>query len=192
MAKVGAPKGTVPWNKGKSRNVTWGEAISKATKGRPKSEEHKRKIGLAQIGKVIPEEVRKKISDATTGRKSLTKGLRKCTHPEAVRGGMSGDKHWNWKGGISPENARIRQSSEYKAWRTAVFERDKWTCQICNERGGQLEADHIQRFSEFPELRFVLANGRTLCKPCHKGVTYGPVEAAVRPILECSDAPIDT
>ena len=72
-----------------------------------------------------------------------------------------------WRGGITPENARIRHSPEMKQWRLAVFERDNYTCQICGERGGDKHADHIRPFALHPELRFVLDNGRTLCKPCH-------------------------
>ena len=34
--------------------------------------------------------------------------------------------------------------------------------------GGKLNADHIKPFSLFPELRFDLNNGRTLCVECHK------------------------
>ena len=52
-------------------------------------------------------------------------------------------------------------------WRKAVFERDNYTCQICRVRGKYLEADHIKPFAYFPELRFELTNGRTLCRKCH-------------------------
>lgn len=61
----------------------------------------------------------------------------------------------------------IRYSPEMKQWRIAVFEQDNYTCQMCEERGGYLEADHIKPFAYFPELRFELSNGRTLCKSCH-------------------------
>ena len=60
-----------------------------------------------------------------------------------------------------------RYSPEARDWRVAVFKRDDYTCQICHTRGTYLEADHIQPFAYFPELRFELSNGRTLCRPCH-------------------------
>lgn len=76
--------------------------------------------------------------------------------------------------GKTDEQKKIRTSRPYSLWRTAVFERDDYTCQDCGERGGKLNADHILRFADFPELRLELSNGRTLCEPCHKETnTYG-------------------
>ena len=69
---------------------------------------------------------------------------------------------------------KIRQSAKYKAWRTLVFERDDYTCRGCGQHGGYLHADHIKPFALYPELRFEVSNGRTLCVPCHKKTgTYG-------------------
>lgn len=82
---------------------------------------------------------------------------------------MRGDKHWNWKGGIKPLNETIRHSIEYKLWRTAVFERDNYQCIWGGkEHGSKLCADHIKQFAFYPELRFAIDNGRTLCVDCHK------------------------
>jgi endogenous inhibitor of DNA gyrase (YacG/DUF329 family) len=83
-----------------------------------------------------------------------------------------------WKGGITPINFKIRNSLEYRIWRKAVFERDNYTCVWCGARSEKgkkviLNVDHIKPFSLFPELRFSIDNGRTLCKSCHeKTETY--------------------
>lgn len=141
----GFKKGFTPWNKGIS-----GLQLSPATqfkkgmparnKGVPMSAEQKAKLRLINLGK-------KKQGGYVFG---------------------TGEKNPNWKGGITVGNAKIRGSTEYKLWRKAVFERDDWTCVWCLVRGGRLEADHIKPFAYFPELRFAIDNGRTLCVPCHQ------------------------
>lgn len=75
---------------------------------------------------------------------------------------------------ITPLNIRIRMSIEYKLWREAVFKRDDYTCIWCGQVGKNLNADHIKPFCNFPELRFAIDNGRTLCISCHKKTnTFG-------------------
>lgn len=64
-------------------------------------------------------------------------------------------------------NRFARYSVEAFEWRKSVFKRDDYTCQMCFVRGKYLEADHIKPWAYFPELRFELTNGRTLCRPCH-------------------------
>lgn len=65
-------------------------------------------------------------------------------------------------------NLRNRASFEYKQWVKAVFERDNYTCKKCQVRGTYLNAHHIKEFAKYPDLRFDIANGITLCKECHK------------------------
>jgi hypothetical protein len=78
------------------------------------------------------------------------------------------ENHWNWKGGITPENHAIRNSLTYKEWRKTVFERDGFKCKIANaDCVHEVHAHHILRFSEYPELRFDVNNGITLCKNHH-------------------------
>lgn len=93
---------------------------------------------------------------------------------ESHRGLLAGNKHPNWKGGITPLRKKAYASQEYKLWRKSVFERDNYTCVWCKERGGELTADHIKQWAYFPELRYELSNGRTLCICCHrKSHTWG-------------------
>jgi len=81
----------------------------------------------------------------------------------------SGDEHWNWKGGVTPLNILLRSRPEYKEWRKAVYERDRWTCQDCGIHcdDKNIVAHHIMSFKDYPELRHEPQNGITFCRACH-------------------------
>lgn len=72
-----------------------------------------------------------------------------------------------WKGGATSINASLRSSYEMNEWRKKVFKRDGYTCQSCACKG-KMEAHHILSFANFPEHRFEIKNGLTLCPKCHK------------------------
>lgn len=141
--------------------------ISEATKGRP--------AVRYWSGKKRSEETKLKISNKKKGRKNPHKGV-KHTREAKIKIGLAskGSRNPSWKGGVTPINRSIRTSVEYKLWRKSVFERDGYTCIWCRIRGVEIHADHIKPFALYPELRFAIDNGRTLCKPCHmKTDTWG-------------------
>lgn len=72
------------------------------------------------------------------------------------------------------ERGRFMSSSEYAQWRTAIFERDDYTCQECDKRGGNLNVHHILPYRDYPDPQFSLnpKNGITLCVKCHRE-TFG-------------------
>lgn len=112
---------------------------------------------------------------------------------------IMGNKHWNWKGGITKLISSLRNLIEGKQWRKQVFERDNYTCQKCGERGCYLNAHHKKAFSiivseflkaysqfspiEDKETLIRLAitytpfwdvdNGETLCLKCHNITKMG-------------------
>lgn len=81
---------------------------------------------------------------------------------------MKGANHYNWRGGTTEKRACDMASREYKAWRKAVFDRDGYTCRNCGDKtGGNLNAHHIKPYKDYPELRYDVSNGITLCEQCH-------------------------
>jgi len=78
-----------------------------------------------------------------------------------------GEKHPLWKG----ENCKRedkRNDSAYCNWRLRVYKRDGYKCKINNhDCDGRIEAHHILSFTKFPELRYDINNGITLCKFHH-------------------------
>jgi hypothetical protein len=59
-----------------------------------------------------------------------------------------------------------RHDFEALRWRRLVLDRDNYECQKCGDEEN-LHAHHIVRWIDAPELRLIVANGITLCAPCH-------------------------
>lgn len=146
------------------------------------SDELKIKIGSANKGKKVSLETRKKLSIIASNRPITWRENARKAHLGQITWQtgkkcpqISGKNHWNWQGGKTDIIQKLRNSPEYKLWREAVFERDNFTCIWCGDnKGGNLQADHIKPFCDYPELRFAIDNGRTLCKSCHlKTDTFG-------------------
>lgn len=129
--------------------------------GKPRSEATKQKLRIANLGKKQSAETieKKRLSSIGKHTSEITK--------EKIRATKLGSKNPAWKGGISPVNVAIRNSSELRVWRRSVYERDHFTCQKCKQKGGKLRAHHVNNFADFPELRAVVENGVTLCCTCH-------------------------
>lgn len=62
-------------------------------------------------------------------------------------------------------------SARYKKWRGAIYARDNFQCQLCGNRGGVLNAHHIIRKADAPQIAYRIDNGITLCKTCHDIIT---------------------
>ena len=140
----------------------------------PEHRLHQSLVHIGQMGHPVSIQHRRKLSRLMLGNKR-GKNLLGIKRSIETRLKISGPNHYNWKGGIYPENEKIRNSIEMIEWRKKVFERDNYACVIGGKaHGHKLHADHIKPFSLYPELRFVLSNGRTLCEDCHKKTpTYG-------------------
>jgi hypothetical protein len=116
-------------------------------------------------GKVLTEATKKLISNAKIG-KQLSFEHRAKLSASAHRG----VEHHNWKGGLTSAS-RMERVKFRKTMQKQVFARDNYICQFC-EAGGNLQVDHIKKWSDYPELRFDIDNCRTLCMACHYYITF--------------------
>lgn len=119
-----------------------------AHKGKEASTITKEKMRVAKIGKVSP-------------------------HLGKKRPEVSGENNWKW---ISDRTklAKYSNGNEYRnspasrEWSNVVRNRDKWTCRIAdNNCDGKVVAHHILPWRDFPELRYEVNNGITLCHLHH-------------------------
>jgi hypothetical protein len=152
--------------------------------GKSPSEETRKKLRAAKLGKPNNLEANAKISGENS---YMWKGGKpKCIDCGESLAGFyakrcfpcytkqaTGEKSAHWKGGITPKNAKIRNSKQMTEWRTSIFQRDEYCCQICKAKGVHLHAHHVVPFSVNGDLRFDIDNGQTLCKECHKMVHSG-------------------
>ena len=141
-------KGQIPWNKGKK-----GVMPEPWNKG----------------GGCYTPEMIKKMSESHRG-KPGNFGKNKKKFPISwfiKQRARIGIKSGNWKGGVS-KDVHSPNCPKYKKWRKAVFTRDDFTCRI----GGKdcdtyVEAHHIYPWRDYPELRYRVNNGITLCRAHH-------------------------
>ncbi len=186
MRKGDFKKGQIPWNKGlKGAQVAWNKGKkhtpehlinqSNAHKGFSPSLETREKISKANKGKNTwikglklgprSEETKRKISEAQRGQKRRPLTEKEKRHLSTFN---RGEKSKWWKGGITPENQKIRTSIDSNLWKISIFSRNNYTCQKYGIRGGDLQAHHILNFSQYPELRFAIDNGITFSKKAHQ------------------------
>lgn len=132
-------KGQVPWNKGaKGFQIAWNKGLTRETDSRV----------------IAPWEGKKRPDFPKTG----------------PRDSVSGKNHYAWITDRSKVKAywTERNNSEYKQWRTKIWLRDNYKCKILDSNCfGKIEAHHILGWTEFPELRYKINNGITLCHAHH-------------------------
>jgi len=150
------------------RTKEYCQKMSESCKGRVISEIHKRKIGLtnAVLMKKLWQnpEYRKMMSEVHKGKKFSEEHKQRMREHSWVKGKF-GEKNSNWKGGCRKDE---RNDPAYHQWVRKVKERDSHTCRINNEDcSGYNIVHHILPWRNYPELRYQINNGITLCQAHH-------------------------
>lgn len=91
----------------------------------------------------------------------------------AKLGMYDGDKHYNWNPNLTDEdrtkrNHHKRNTPKDFEWIRSVLKRDNYRCQICGTTSNKLCAHHLNGYADFPDQRYDVENGATLCKKHHK------------------------
>ena len=158
-------------------------------KGKKNTEEHNKKIGLANA---ISLKGRKASNKTLEIFKLHRLGNKNCLGKHWKIKDTSNMRAWkrkirfgkdapNYKGGISKIDKLIRRLSEYKQWRSDCFQRDKWFCKNCSRNDCYVTVHHVKGFNKIivennintiEEARLCkelwdINNGVTLCEDCH-------------------------
>ena len=155
-------------NTGKKRSDEWKKDKSAKMKAKWTNPKYRKMIMESRKGKMKP------WNKGKTGvQKGWSAGKKFPYKARPTRKGkFAGENHWNWKGGVTSKN-KLERSRFGQMIQKQVFERDDYTCQMCEQRGGKLQVDHIQSWKDYVELRFSIDNCRTLCQGCHYKITFG-------------------
>lgn len=105
---------------------------------------------------------------------SLTSGVTQscgCYNLDILRN-QCGKNSPIYRHDLSDEERKLNKNRtlnlENKIWRKTIYEKDNYTCQQCFVKGGKLIAHHIHNWADYPDQRFDLDNGITLCYKCHR------------------------
>ncbi len=107
-----------------------------------------------------------RFNDFKNGKRCNVCGIKRMTEK------IKGENNWNYNFNLTDEEREAQRSRlndiEYRKWRTKTYKRDNYTCQKCSQRGGKLNAHHIESWGSNKKLRLKKNNGITFCEYCHK------------------------
>lgn len=100
----------------------------------------------------------------------LLRFQRESVWNKGLVGYKSGEEHYRWITDRTKVKVGDRSLNDplQKQWRKEVKNRDGWKCKIVDIKCcGKLVSHHILPWLEFPELRYKVNNGITLCQLHH-------------------------
>lgn len=160
-------KGHIGLLKGVKMSDETKRKLSISTKGKKKTEEHRRHISESQIGiskgkgKIVSEETKLKISKANKGRKLSLE------HRKKLSIANKGEKSHLWKGGISYNPYSVDWGQTLKR---SIRERDHYTCRVCHSPQG--DQTHDVHHIDYDKKNCSPINLITLCRSCHMKTNF--------------------
>lgn len=152
-------------------------------KKKPLTQETKDKISRTLMGHLVSMETRKKIGLIHVGNKysvglKRSQGTKEKISQTLQRKGIKPKVIFSGFGQNNPRwiedrtqikiSDRIKNDPLRKQWTKSVYIRDNWKCKIANQDcHGRIEAHHILTWKDYPELRYEINNGITLCHAHH-------------------------
>lgn len=131
----------------------------------------------------LSEETKRNISKAGKGRTAWNKGISPSEGTKhKISKSTRGKNGNNWKGGITSLILLVRSNYKNRQWRSDVYTRDNFTCQMCGDyKNGELFVHHIESLSSILQKHEIttldealnceelwnINNGITLCEECH-------------------------
>lgn len=81
-----------------------------------------------------------------------------------------GEKHPNFNSNLSDKDrVKHSHSQSFREWLLCVKKRDEFKCRVCGfNKGKILCSHHLDGWNKFPDKRFIIENGITLCRHCHQ------------------------
>lgn len=155
-------KGRTPWNKGKSQISVREKTCTQCLSPYQRPKDSGNADWLAQ--RFCSKSCKSKGNKHNLGR-SWSESHRENVMPRLPRG----ENHSFWIADRSLlSKKQERGDSAYREWRLNVWKRDHFLCRIVDVNcSGKIEAHHILGWHEFPELRYKVNNGITLCHAHH-------------------------
>ena len=88
-----------------------------------------------------------------------------------IRDELVGENHPNYNPNKTDEERLKKRyilgKHTIDGFRNKVYQRDEYTCRVCGQVGGTLNAHHLDGWSWAKDKRFEVSNGVTLCEDCH-------------------------
>lgn len=117
-------------------------------------------------GRKLSIEHRCKLALAKKGKKKILSEQAK----ESFRIKMSGERNTRWikDRSLLKDDSKDRGGQLHREWSKSVKKRDGWKCKMNSvDCSGRIEAHHVLSWRDYPELRFNINNGITLCHAHH-------------------------